>query len=207
MPIPLPSGSIAEITFEGRQDGQTVMNVIHYYMEKAGGIDDARQSMNMLLAWVVGGPPAMLGKYLDCLTNQVDNIEVYGQWISPTRLTYQQAGGGPYTGAILLDGLPSNCQASITLRGDIADRHNLGRKAMPGVSIGAVLNSELTGAAKLVYQDFANTLLEVFVGPEGEEYKPVILNRVTPELSPVITEVFVQDTIRVERRRTVRVGA
>lgn len=207
MAYAIPSGAVIEVSIIGRQDGQEVMNVYHYYMQKEGGIDDGRAAA-LNVTTTFGNALGVFGTWLDCVTNQVDNILIYGQWITPNRFKRVQRPAAVATeGNVLLDGLPSNCQASITLRGEQADRHNTGRKAMPGVPVDWVTNSVINPANLVTYDAHAQTLLNTFVGLEGEQYLPVIFNRVTPELSPQIVEAFTQDTIRIERRRTVRVGS
>lgn len=203
----IPSGAIIEVTISGRQDGQQVLNVYHYYMEKEGGIDDGRAAAEGVMSTFcnAGGP---FDTWLNCVTNQVDNVLVYAQWITPQRFKkVPRVAAAPTEGAVLLDGLPSNCQASITLRGEQADRHNTGRKAMPGVPVAWVTNSVINAVDQATYDTHAQTLLATQLGAEGERYTPVIFNRRTPELSPIIVEAFIQPTIRVERRRTVGVGA
>lgn len=205
MAYPVSSGAVLELTFEGTHNGQTVMNVWHWYMQKEGGIEDGLASATAFLVWIKGAS-TIWDTYLDCISEDVINIQAYAQWITPVRYRYIVAAGAPEPGARAAFSLPQNVQGSITFFGDEANRHNLGRKAMPGVTSDDVVNGEVGAALKTDYQSLADAVLQDFVGPEGEDYSLVIFNRATPELSPYVMGGFPQDSVRVERRRTVRVG-
>lgn len=206
MAYPVATGSVLEVTLEYHFNGQLCMNVHHYYMQKSGGIEDGKAAALAVLNWWenAGG---QLSAYQDVTTAAVTDMILYGQWITPVRHAYVQSAGGAVAGAGPAPGLPQNSQVAITQRGDVADRHNIGRKAVGAVPRAWEALGVLVPVGKGFYQDLADKLLQDHIGPEGEEYLPVIFNRQTPELSPQITETFVQDTLRVERRRTVGLGA
>lgn len=195
-----------EITAEGKLAGQLVMNVWHYYMEKEGGIEDGRAAaLDVMNTIQIGG--GWWDDYLACMCDQVTDVHLYAQWITPQRYAYITSPLLAATGVIGTDPLPPNDQASITLRSERAGRHSIGRKAIAGVPVASVTNGILQPAYIALLNALADKLDDVYVGDEGEDYTPVIFNRVTPELSEVIVEGFGQTTVRVERRRTVGVGA
>lgn len=206
MAYPVASGGVLELTFEGQLHGQQVMNVYHWYMQKVGGIDDGFAAATAFLAWIQGAS-TIWDTYLQCCSDEYGNIQAYAQWITPLRYRYVVGAAAPATGALAAASMPVNVQGSITMFGDEANRHNIGRKAIPGIPVDNV-DSSIVDALQLTrYQEHMDQLLQDFVGPEGEDYSLVIFNRAEPELSPYVVDGFPQPTVRVERRRTVRVGS
>jgi len=195
-----------ELTCEGRLAGQRVMNVFHYFMQLEGGVDDGHQEcLDLMNTLQAGG--GFWDKYLACLSADCIEMHMYAQWITDVRFAYVTSPVPDATGLAGQPALPPNDGAAITLRGDLADRHNLGRKAIPGVFQDYVVNGNLVLIYFGLLEDFCDKIVLEQVNPSGAEYLPIIFNRATPELSPVITEAFPQHTSRVERRRTVGVGA
>lgn len=206
MAYAIPSGAVLEVTAEYHVNGQLCMNVWHYYMERDGGITDGREAA--LNALTILNPVGKLFEtFRNCISDTVDDILFYAQWITPQRYAYVVTPVGPQAGTVASVPYPQNVSVACTMKGDQADKHNLGRKAMGGVPEDFGANGLLTNLAMVAYQVFCDECRESFVGVEGEDYSPVIFNRATPELSPVITESFPQPSLRVERRRTVGVGA
>lgn len=206
MAYPVSSGAILEVTNEGRHNDQIVMNVFHFYMQNDGGITDGAASAAAFLAWWKGAS-SIWDDYLACISQDVVGIQAYAQWITPVRYRYVIAAGAPEPGGYAGPSAPQNVQASLTFFGDEANRRNLGRKALPGVPIDQTTNGKFSNLHIGLMQVLCDSLVQTFIGPEGEEYDYCIFNRQTPELSPLVVGGFPQDTVRVERRRTLRVGA
>ena len=157
------------------------------------------------MAWFRGAG-GQLDAYRGCMWTGIDDILLSAQWITPVRHAYIIDPAGPVAGQQLGDVLPVNVQISLTLRGEDADRHNIGRKEMGGVIAAFLTGSNLNAVGRTPYEDFCETLTTEHIGPEGEQYTHVIFNRQTPELSPEVFEAFPQTSSRVTRRRTVGVG-
>lgn len=203
MAYPIAVDGVLEVTIEARLAGQLVMNVFHYQMQE-GSTDDGEALADEFGDWFVAN---VLAAYTPVISQDVTDIQVYMQWILPTRFRYVAATGGPFAAGDINASLPPNDQVSITLQGEKAGRSNIGRKSCFGVPNNLVIDGLLLDPGMALYQDFADACCLWLAAVGGENLYPVILG--TPEAGkyPIIRNAFPQRTIRVERRRTVGLGS
>lgn len=206
MAYPISPGAVAEVTVEGTYNGQLFMSLFHYRLLNGSTIPDGAATITALINWFAG-PSDNLLFYLGCLTNEIDDIQVYGQWITPFRYRYLPQAGGPYTGTGGALGYPQNVSAALTKFGEAANRKNIGTLHMPGVVTTFIAGGEITPLGFGAYDGMCAALVTTFVAPGGGEMIPVIFNRSSPATSPRIVGAFTQPTSRTNRRRTVGVGA
>jgi len=206
MAYPIVDGSIAEVSIEMAVNGQNCMSLFHYYLEQDAPVVDGAALMLELLGWFVGaaGP---FPEYEDCIPDVVNNMSVYGQWITPDRFRYEIAPAGPFAGNVANAPLPQNVSAAITKFGDAANRHNIGTLHMPAVPVNFVQDGMISAVGLAAYGALAAVMQDGFISAGGHVLSPVIFNRLSPNDSPYIIGAFTQLTSRVNRRRTVGLGS
>lgn len=206
MAYPITSLSILQVVFEGKHDGQQVISVMSYIYDDLTTKPDGRAEIVSVLSQVMA-PDGLYEKYIACVSVDVSDIRCYGQFITPIRYAYVRAVGDGVSGANAGPCLPSNTAQVVSRRGDLADRANISDIHLPGVPVGAVISSELTGPQLTLLQSFGTASVQPYVSATGGNYQPVAFHRESPVLSRKLTESFPQDTVRVMRRRTVGLGA
>ena len=203
---PIPDGGILELRIVATQAGQQVMNVFHYQLDETGGVPDGKLTAQDFLT-AVGAPGGLFEEIQQVIVEQINDIELYAQWILPTRYVAVRDPGGPYAGLVIDDPLPPNNQVAITLRGPLANRHTLGRKGMIGVPRGWEANGLIVDPFLSNYQEAGDAMVLEVNAAGAIKFNPIIYNRTTPGEVVIIDSAQAQRTVRVERRRTVGVGS
>lgn len=199
------SGSIIELAAEYMVNGQQCINLFHYKFVTGAPLPNGRTAIQTVLDGL-----DMLGiqtQHAACLSSLVGDITWYGQWIHPTRYAYAIWNAGPKTASGPNTMQPVNVGASITKKGEIAARSNVGTTHMGGVPAPWVVASMITAAGLAQYNLLASRMTQGFLLPTTQEFQPVLFSKSAPATSAPIFEAFAQDTSRVERRRTVGVGS
>lgn len=208
MPYAISVGSVLEIVFEGKLLGQQTITSFCYLFDtgSALSIPDGRAAVVEALntVTIAGG---MLDKYLLACSDQLVGVRAYGQWITPIRYAYVQAARPADDGQIAQLANTPNIAGVITRRGEIADRRNISSTHMPAVPASNYSAGTLVGGQITLYETLLTEMLtNLTVGPAAVLY-PCAFHRALPSASRVMKEGFVEDTVRVMRRRTVGVGA
>jgi len=206
MPMIMMKNSIVQLTFEGRHDGQQTLTTMSYQYVDDATVIDAKPVLQAF-GNVALGAGHVWEKYLQCLSVDVGDLLPYVQLIGPPRYAYIAATIVPENGLLTGPCLPANTAQVVTRRGDIADRRNISTLHLPGVPVAAVENSFLLPAQQALLQSFVDQSCQAIVTPTGQLFVPVAYRRSDPAFSRKVTEGFVQNTVRVVRRRTVGVGA
>jgi len=148
--------------------------------------------------------------YLACLPSQYELDSIRGQIIAPNRRVYSETlRGVPGTHLDTLE--TANLASVITLRTAFAGRNQVGNKHIgPIPSSGAVMTlGELTGAYKTLLTTLAGALMASIV-PAGiaAVARPCIYHPdgAVPPNTDWVESAIVGETVRVMRRRTVRLG-
>lgn len=205
MPYLLVPDAIVQVTFEGIHDGQQTITTLNYKNVNTSPVIDGRLQVASLLDNITAAG-GLYDLYCLCLSQDVQNIRIYGQVITPTRYAYVQGTNAGGNGSIPGPCMPANTAQVVTRRGDIADHHNISDLHLPGVPIASVLDSKLTVQQLVALQTFLDESLRSYVTAGGASLVPVAFNRTTPSTSRELIEGYPQDTVRIVRRRTVGLG-
>lgn len=206
MPTAVPVGSIVNYTIQGELANQLVMNEFHYVTSgsSAPDIDIFMSAVNTTLVGV--------GKLFDTWTayvnNALVNIKTRVQVIYPVRYAYKEFVNTTTTGAGLGLPAPPNVSCVFTRRGVDAGRGNVGTTHLPGINLNDISNGRVTaGAQTNIGTIAAQAIATVASGIAGVNLIPILYKRSAPGSSVPPKTYIVQTTTRIERRRTVGLGA
>lgn len=193
-----------------RMNGQRLMNVLHYRLYVSGASivdgDDIIPEFHDTFFSAAGGPLTLL----KAISSSAWTYEstVY-QWIHPVRYTSTGSVVGAGAGGVAGTSLPQNVQATITKQAVIATRHGIGAMHIGGLPSSAVVAGMLSEGYKAGLAELAVALItdvDVSAVANALTLDPVILRKDAPALSYEYGGATVQNTARVQRRRTVGVG-
>jgi len=205
----LPSAQISDkllVTADMRLFGQRLLNTWCYYVANQSNSTTSWSTVIGELFTIHTAALGLIQNLVDVLPGNCQIQTVNYQVIHPTRYavdkrTFVQAGD-------LADATIPNCAAVITRRGDLGSRDNVSALHVPlgadalNVSSGLLETDYLTAIGNLV----ASCSAGVTTTTGTQVLRPIIFHRSAPTVITPITDAFVQDTSRVMRRRTVRVG-
>ncbi len=202
MPYPIHVGSILEARLTGMHQNQLIMNVLHYQTSGATIVDGF---VELAQVWGVINPAnKLIEDWRSCMSDEVKDIRVYLQWIAPTRYAHRVFTPVIDTGGVAVTAMPTNVSATITRKGVLANRSNLGVLHLGGLPTSFVNQGFLTingqNALDLFRSEAENELL---VNAGATTLKPVIFNRANPANSVLVAESMIQKWTRTMRRRTV----
>lgn len=199
---------IVEVQWRSAFEESVIMNVYHLRVvsstSSSSDVSD-NQSLADLLAGE-NGVGAFVTPFRNALPTNVVLQRVRTQKIAPQR--------SPYTESVIGQlGLWPNPASTGNLAGVITKRGSLGtRKSVGSLHIGpipdtayvqGVISAGYVGVLQILY----DALAAVFTVPgSGVTYQMVIYNRTSTPNWNQIAATTVQDTVRVMRRRTLRVG-
>lgn len=198
-------GGILELTVQGILFDQRVMNVFHYRVKTIGSVTDGNNLLQeMVDIWVQGG--GMHEKLVSCIAQNVTNINVREQWVTPIRYRAKE-----FTVALDNGMDPTDCElpyvsASVELAGEKADRHGVGRKSIFGVPTSRYNDGRPTAAYLTTLGAFATSCAGVLTLPSGMTMEPVIFNRHAPADSRVIIQAGPKNEMRTQRSRVIGRG-
>lgn len=206
MPYSIQPGDIIEVRLNMTMNGQRLMNVCHY-RNGDDEVPDAQAVMQEQLSDLFDGALGSISAVY--LTNLSDSLSLdYAdmQVIYPLRRAYERFtinNGG--TNANIA--LPQNVQMSVTKRSSFAGPSGHGRLEIPGVCDNQVALGKLTeDGLSAAFSIGAAWQEPLTLGTFVDAAKATIYHRANPSLSLEWETLTVQDTIRVARRRTVRLG-
>lgn len=206
MAIPaVQPNTVFSVTFEGDFLGQQVMTVLNYSYLGEASVPHA--DAVAALQELIESPDGVYSDYLDCIPVNVTNLFIRYQRITPVR--YAQEVVIP---TVRIGNRPAAQQANIatvvTRQAEQAGRGFVSNLHLPGGAEGDLDGGYLTEALIALVQIFAEeSTRTVNVGAGGGKLVPVAFKRSNPNASPQLVASYVQDTARVMRRRTVRVGS
>jgi len=202
MAYPIAAGSILEVSEIGRLNEQRVMNTFHYMC--TASYEDGLATLT-LFANAFEAADGVHSRYVECLSEDVTDIQIRYQWITPLRYIYLSRNPAKGEGQIADGSLPPNTAMTVTKVGELANRHNIGGWHLPGVPLSAQDGGRLSAPQIALLQAFAEEATSEIV-IVAAPFLPVIFNRAEPSESAHAIGFRLQDTIRVERRRTVGLG-
>lgn len=203
----IETGDIIEVRIKYVQSSQQLLNVFHYRYDGPTTITDGPTALQNLLT-AVETDPGQWGTTWAAEATQEATIEtIQGQVIFPLRRPYLGT-ATPIPGTSIDTALPQNTQLGLTKVGSTTGRGKTGRVEVPGAVVTMVSLGETTtlGAGWLSNLADAVKMVVVIGAAPDEVATPVIWRRGAPLTTEAITDVRAQRTVRVDHRRTVRVG-
>jgi len=203
---PLIAGSIVNVTIRTELFGQRIMNLFQYY--PIGTIDPDVEYVEYLsnLGTNLQALDGLIDKWSACVPSTITDIVLRLQVIYPARLRYldQNVAVTGGTGA----GITTNLAASVTRRSWLPGRVGVGRVQIPispelvvggMIEPGGALFADLEALAAEMLNPVPDPALTVTWQPVLSTGDPI-----TPQHALMSADA--QDTARVMRRRTVRLG-
>jgi len=201
------------VTMRGLYFGQLTMNTFLFRVSVAAADQNDVTFFNALHTKFTGAL-GLATRLADC--TPVDGWlknNIWYQVVGPTRFRKVER---EWVGPGLLDEPTTspNLQASISRFGDLANRKNMGAIRVP-MPTNASTAGGINDSYKLLLQDLADEMILLQTAAGTTLYPqvgvPGYTNTVPPVLRPVtdsvdLTSCVVQNTTRVIRRRTLRVG-
>lgn len=206
MAVPAAAGQRYLVTFRMGYASQIYLNTFVYNLTNAGSLTSVSVACDTLKA-KLDEPNALYDRWKACLPNNVTIDEVRVQCIYPTRVAaaiYPTIDVGTF-----IDSADTGNQAAtITRKGELANRKNIGSLHMvapsgTGSILGGTIQAAYRSALDLLAAEIKTAYSEAVF---SSVWTPVLYSRTSPSLLTPIVDTAVQDTARVMRRRTLRVG-
>lgn len=190
---------IYQVNMVGRLHGQQTINVFHYIetTTPAGSAEAA-------LAQGFGAGVASEVKNAASVEWELEKISVQQIRPLPPLLPVEDASAaGP--GAVAGESLPTSVAAVVTKRTGLAGRAYRGRSYFAGVPQSQEVDSQLSSAALLLWQDVADQMAQpISVAPSGA-FDPIVYHRALGT-GNVIVSGLARPVLRNQRRRQVGKG-
>jgi len=207
---PVVDGAILEFRILQRMSGQTIMNVLHYKYSGAAATVVEGDSVAVIVRDQIFLDPGGIIPTLKTISNAAWAYEgLEFQWIHPTRYVSSRVNSLAGPGAAAGSPLPQNVHQTVTKRSIIASKHGVGSFHLTGMSIGDVILGSITAARITAITPIVVKMIEqvdVSAVEGALTMTPTILNKASPISSQNYNQVLIQNTVRVQRRRTVGVG-
>jgi len=199
----LQGQSIVEVAIRGTLFGQRTLSLFHYRYNTNVNAANGFPIID-LLATILNDAGGLVENYAACCSQNltIDFLSIQKVHPAPRIRRYNFDPSAP-TGTNIAACLSPNHACAITRQADEATRHGTGTLHMPAVPVTFMEDGLITGAADAAYTTLAE---EMLVHQDGGLWVPVLYNRVAPADSLNITRTTVQNTLRVQRRRTVGLG-
>lgn len=208
MPYVVGPNAIIQVVMKARHEFQDIMSVFHYRRTDSGTIADGAAMLDLFWnRWdSVGG---MLDDWTNAMSEKAVAVETRLQWITPSRFAYVvKTDPARPSGLVPGDAMPVNVACSITKRCQNAGRSFVGTLHMPAVPTDFITNGGITAFGVARYAALIEEMLkEIVTLGTVQHFSPVLFHKSSPDISPVIVNASLQPFSRVERRRTVGLGA
>lgn len=200
-------GDILEVRVNYQQSGQQLLNVFHYRYEGSTTITDGQAAVNTALTFFSADPTCWLNTWQSSASPDCICPNLAGQMIHVLRRPYYTL-PGPFPGEGMGSTLPQNVQLGITKVGSTVGRGKTGRVEVPGITADMIADGMTTVTGMGFLLQLADAMLVKLPASvsETEAFVPIIYRRSNPAASEALTTTRAQDTVRVDHRRTVRVG-
>lgn len=197
----IPVNGLIETVWMGTLFGQRTMTVLHW--KNTGTLlSDGLAALALVTGWMKGGTVGTA--YKAATSADWKCYRVQAQLISPTRYRavvddWAGEGVGDVCGT-------ANTGTALLRYGQTADRHSTGTLHMPGLPLNAMIDGKISATQKLSLSN----LLAYWIANNSmgttTTFTPVLFNRTNAAASVTVVGGTVQDTVRIDRRRTVGVG-
>lgn len=203
------TGSVIEVSIQGRHNGQRTLNLLHYKINAAPISPTDFTPYAELLIQELVAPTNLIDAYLNCCSDEFRLETIRVQVLSNVRYSYQDFPQTDSIGGVAEEALPPNDGVTITKRNNDTGRHNRGSVHMPAVPRTFVSLGLVTGVGVAAYNLFITELRKIqsiTVLTALIELTPCILNKQFIPASVFFDQCTLQLTSRTNRRRTVGVG-
>ena len=201
MPYAIPAGSIAEIQWRYKIQGQQCINVFHYKndVSMADGATNLIGLMNEF-------DPNVANVFQSYQTTEVVEGRIRGQWVYPTRYVYEEQPMVDDAGTSAPPTVSIGTCLVVRRKSQLASRSARGRIYFGGLA-GSYLtigtwNSTLTPVIKGLMQDAVKAAFVV----DGVNFTPVIWSYADPGNADEVVTSLVDPYARYQRRREVGRG-
>lgn len=205
----IEAGDIMYVTVRGLLHGQRTINTFFFYAPNdSAGVEEVDAASDFLIAWLAAHGSA----YAAPLSNEFTNGTVRCQLLRPNgttvpnRWTYVELPLDEPTGLVVESSLPSVCAAVMRRRTALAGRENRGRFYIPALPVTYERDSTLFPAAYDTLTDAFAPIALTEITTDDVDWKPCITNSPSHTRIVEVTSVILDDVLRVQRRREVRVG-
>lgn len=197
------TGAIVECQIIGRLHGQRTRNTFHYRYGGTVAIPDGVAELTALLADFI---TTVASPMMALQSNEWEREATSIQVISPTRYrAIFDIGGG--SGGVQGESLPSGVSVVLRRQAIAAGRQYQGRIYVPGIPVSQELDSQLTAAARDLWQTFAAQLAVPLDGPGSlDDFVPVVHFGADANALDAVHQVVCDENLRYQRRREVGVG-
>jgi len=206
LPYDITTNSMLSITFEGRHEGQQVMNTMNYVYDGGATTEDGPSVVDEVDDLITAANE-LWDKWLACISFEVIDCVRYYQWFHPIR--YAWIGKGldvDTTGAFVGPALPPNASQVVTRRTDFAGREETSTLKLPGVPAERVGGGIIVPAHVVDLGIFAAKSVNVITLLSGSKLVPVPWNRTSPGSANQLRTSYAHNTVRTMHRRTVGLG-
>lgn len=208
MADPVPGiGDIYQVTFRSTLFNQMILNTFLYRLESTAGLTSVFSIYNDLDNYVEGAG-SLKPTFLAVTPTNMTLNQIWIQRIYNGRVRKSVYGVG-LPGSAGAAANTANQAASIERRGDLANKHNVGRLQVVIPSGSTWQDSgEVTSAGLTALVDLADAMTSTLTGGPGTTiFTPVLARKTGLTYSfDYITVATPQLTVRTMRRRTVGVG-
>lgn len=201
-------GDIIEFRDQQRQNAQTLINVYHFKVTDVDVPNTVGPGLLQALITALVGSGGMVRELALIQSSTLGHVKYYAQKVSPTRYrseTQPDALAGGLSGTASAQ----NVTASVEFFGELANRHNVGRKEIGGILATWAAAGILSPSNQVQFATYITTAITpvtVTSGGNNMTVAPIILNKASPLTSALVIGGRVQETTRVARRRTVGRG-
>lgn len=201
--------SLISATLVMRLNNQEIINTMHYQPEEpeSGTFPDGEAVLDEFASIIDEADNGWSFKQAVFSSVELTIVALRLQFIYPTRYAYKTYTTTAEAGTQVGDALPQNVSAALTMQTNFAGRHEHGTLKIGGLPSSAVVNGYIDNITRGHIASMGQWLTQVSPGATfAHPYKAIVLRRVEPTLSNVITHNVVGTTARVMRRRTVGLG-
>lgn len=198
----LTTGDIVQITWFGQMNNQAIIYTTNYrYSAPAPNPDGSAVLRNAISSHITN----LWTARLKAMVSEAYSLrEIRGQKVASAREPYVSE---PVieTGSVIGDNFPQNVAFTLTFQSAVVGRGNAGSKHIVGGPPADVEEGKITDAALGDWNDLADTWASPITMAGDQVLTPGSVNPVTFNFKPFFAG-HCQQTVRVERRRTVGLG-
>ena len=206
MPYVVSPGSILAVSFEGLLYGQQVITTNHYVLSGETP-EDGGNVITEMGPLIDGGAGSLYGAYRLAISQDVIDLAIFMQWITPNRYAYRTFVPANQDGAIASEAGAPNIAQVVTRRGELAIRRAVSNLHLPGIPQNGYSGGFLEFTQLTLLEEFGQASVNQIPLTSGNTMKPVAFHRANPTLSEFLITQYGQPTVREMRRRTVGLGS
>lgn len=207
----LDIGDLFSVNIDARLFGQQILFTTHWRFDSVepGTTVQAEETFEAWAAFLDSAEG--WGKaYADSVSQSLTGLTYVFQRIQPVRMVSKRIASTFTEGQVAEDSLPPNTSHVLTLRCDETGRNKVGNRHIAAVPPSFTENGMITADGITALSGLGETLMPFTsfeVGLDTLQFGPVIYHRDAIPTYSEITNYSIQQTTRVERRRTVGLGS